>query len=114
MKFCPVCQNMLHEVVESEAGVGLKCRKCEYIEKIDHTNPLVYERNMREDSAAKVVMNPYLTQDPTLPHFTTIRCPTDGCRSDDVVGVKVDAQNIVWLYQCAVCNVSWKQAARRG
>jgi DNA-directed RNA polymerase subunit M/transcription elongation factor TFIIS len=113
MKFCPTCDNFLYALDDSESGVGFRCRKCPYVETITNQNPLVYEHNLREDTAGRIVANPYLKDDPTLPRFTTIQCPTKGCPSGDVVGVKQDRTNIVWLYQCSTCGVSWSQSARR-
>jgi len=112
MKFCPLCENMLYVSDGTSEGVGFKCRKCDYVEKITAENPIVYEHNLRGDTASKIIVNPYLTQDPTLPRFTSVKCPTAGCPSDDVVGVKVDSTNVVWMYQCAICKVSWKQSSR--
>lgn len=112
MKFCPDCKNMLYTLEEPEGGgLRLKCRKCPYSEEAP---ALLYEHNLKEDTTARLIVNPYLTQDPTLPRFKTIKCPTEGCPSEDVVGVKVDSTNVVWMYQCAVCKASWKQAAHRG
>ena len=118
LTFCPECENMLYVLEEpptsaDEGGVRYRCRKCTYSKVIDHENPLLYEHNLKEDAAARIIENPYLTRDPTLPRFDTIQCPTEGCPSKDVVGVKLDRTNIVWMYQCAVCNAAWKQEARR-
>jgi DNA-directed RNA polymerase subunit M/transcription elongation factor TFIIS len=110
MKFCKVCEHMLY-VIDTDGLPAFKCRKCEYAEVITQDNPVVYERNLKEDTAGRFVVNPYLGQDPTLPHFNTIVCPNG--HSDDVVGVKVDVENVVWMYQCGVCKLSWKQSSRR-
>lgn len=116
MKFCPDCKYMLYTVEEEEgSGVKLKCRKCAYTEDAP---VLLYEHNLREDTTARLIVNPYLTQDPTLPRFKTIQCANEDCPSrgkeSDIVGLKIDSTNVVWMYQCAVCSTSWKQAARRG
>lgn len=116
MKFCPDCKNMLYTVEQAEdTTVKLKCRKCPYYED---SPALLYEHNLRDDTTARLAANPYLTQDPTLPRFNTIQCPNETCpargKTQDVVGVKIDKTNVVWLYQCAHCSTSWKQASRRG
>ena len=119
LEFCPDCENMLYILEEmpggesGEEGVRYRCRKCPFTKTINHEHPLLYEHNLKEDAAARIIENPYLTRDPTLPRFDTIQCPTEGCPSKDVVGVKLDKANIVWMYQCAVCNAAWKQGARR-
>ena len=107
MKFCPQCKNVLYSIEEDSTAKGQpfavqSCRKCEYKEKI---------------SSAKLVLNPYLKHDPTLPRFTEIVCPAPECPSRsgkkaDVVGVKIDRQNVIWMYQCANCDTTWKQHAQ--
>ena len=73
----------------------------------------MYEHILREDKSDRLAMNPYLKHDPTLPRFTEIICPNKECTAKpDVVGVKLDAKNIIWMYQCANCDTTWKQSAR--
>ena len=59
---------------------------------------------------------PYLKHDPTLPRFTNMKCPNPVCptkgKESNIVGIKLDAKNVMWMYQCAACNSTWKQAAR--
>jgi DNA-directed RNA polymerase subunit M/transcription elongation factor TFIIS len=107
---------MLYDIVPSEDGsIHLRCRKCPYTEP---ASSMLYQHTLRGDTATQIAVNPYLLQDPTLPRFKTIQCINDECPSrgheSDIVGVKVDPQNVVWMYQCAVCSTSWKQASRRG
>lgn len=116
MKFCKQCDNMLYAISDSDAGAFHQCRKCTYREVITKENPLVYEHSLKEDTTAKLILNPYLKQDPTLPRFKTIQCPNEDCASkkgsqSDVVGVKIDATNVIWMYQCALCDTTWKQKA---
>lgn len=122
MKFCPDCKNMLYSIEEAaegaaaggQPGIQLKCRKCPYTEAAP---ALLYEHNLREDTSARLVVNPYLAQDPTLPRFDTVQCKNEECptrgKKSDVVGIKIDPVNVVWMYQCAACNTTWKQSARR-
>ena len=121
MKFCPVCRNMLYgideEVVDSKKTAVLTCRKCDYKEPITAKNPIVYEHVLKEDKTAKLIHNPYLKNDPTLDHLSNIVCPNTKCPSKssanpDVVAVKINEKNLVWLYQCTNCNETWKQSSR--
>jgi DNA-directed RNA polymerase subunit M/transcription elongation factor TFIIS len=122
MKFCPTCRNMLYAIDESTNEEGdkfavLSCRKCEYTEALTRNNPVVYEHILREDKSENLALNPYLKFDPTLPRFTEIVCVNKDCPSkhgkkSDVVGVKLDAKDLVWMYQCANCDTTWKQSAR--
>ena len=122
MKFCPVCRNMLYGIDEDTSGEGqkfavLSCRKCEYKEAVTRENPVVYEHLLREDKSDRLAANPYLKHDPTLPRFTELVCPNNECptkqgATPDVVGVKIDTKHLLWMYQCANCDTTWKQAAR--
>ena len=122
MKFCPTCRNMLYAIDESTNEEGdkfavLSCRKCEYTEALTRNNPIVYEHILREDKSDNLALNPYLKFDPTLPRFSEIVCPNKECPSkhgkkSDVVGVKLDSKDLVWMYQCANCDTTWKQSAR--
>ena len=114
MKFCPVCRNMLYSIDEDDSGHALRsCRKCDYKEPVSRDTPIVYEHVLRDDKVKSLVINPYLKNDPTLPRFTEIPCANDECPSkkgkSDVVGVKIDRVNVIWMYQCAVCDFTWKQ-----
>lgn len=118
MKFCPVCRNMLYSIDEDTNDEGQKfaimsCRKCEYSEPVSRDDSVVYEHILREDKSDRLALNPYLKYDPTLPRFTEIICPNKECKAKpDVVGVKLDAKNLIWMYQCANCDTTWKQASR--
>jgi DNA-directed RNA polymerase subunit M/transcription elongation factor TFIIS len=111
MRFCPDCHNMLYQF----EGANLKCRSCPYAEPIP---TLVYERVLGDTTSARLSLNPYLVNDPTLPRFTHITCFNKACPSAtsevprDVVGVKEDAQRLIWTYVCAVCKTQWTQSAR--
>lgn len=114
MKFCPSCRNMLYGIEEEGDSAFLSCRKCDYKQEITGENPMVYEHNLHEDKTARLVMNPYLKYDPTLIHLDNIKCPNVGCDSkqtgkNDIVPVKINEKNLVWMYQCVVCETTWKQ-----
>jgi DNA-directed RNA polymerase subunit M/transcription elongation factor TFIIS len=116
MKFCEHCNNMLYSIEERDKKAYLKCRSCPYEEPITKENPVVYEHDLQQDASVQYSINPYLKHDPTLPRFTNMVCPNETCPSrggeSNIVGIKLDRRNVVWFYQCAVCDVTWKQAAR--
>ena len=116
MKFCQQCNNFLYSIEEREKKAYLKCRSCPYEEEVTKTNPVVYEHDLQQDTSVQHSINPYLKYDPTLPRFTTMICPNDKCatrgKDSDIVGIKLDPVNVTWLYQCAVCDTTWKQLAR--
>ena len=104
MKFCPACRNMLfgidEDTIDGNKVAVLSCRKCAYKEPVNSENPLVYEHVLREDKTARLVLNPYLKNDPTLNHLSNIQCPNDECVSraknvkSDVVAVKINEKNL--------------------
>jgi DNA-directed RNA polymerase subunit M/transcription elongation factor TFIIS len=122
MKFCPACRNMLFGIDEDTINGNkvaiLTCRKCEYKEPVDSENPMVYEHVLREDRTSRLVLNPNLKNDPTLDHLSNIVCPNASCKSrtskvtPDVVPVKINEKNLIWMYQCVNCDTTWKQASR--
>jgi DNA-directed RNA polymerase subunit M/transcription elongation factor TFIIS len=90
----------------------MSCRKCDYKESISRDNPIVYEHNLKE-STTSIAVNPYLKFDVTLPRFE-MTCPNSDCPSrqkgkTEVVGVKIDRVNLIWMYQCTECDITWKQ-----
>ena len=94
MKFCPDCHNMLYAMAEGQ----LKCRSCTYSEPIP---TIVYEHDLEAKTSARLSINPYIVNDPTLPRFTHMNCynpecPTYSGTPRDVVGVKEDAVNLRW------------------
>jgi DNA-directed RNA polymerase subunit M/transcription elongation factor TFIIS len=121
MKFCPACRNMLYPIDESVVD-GTKTavfswNKCEYKEKVDDANPIVYEHILREDKVSNLANNQYLEFDETLEHFDNIVCPNSECPSKsgakaDVVAVKINEKKLIWLYKCANCKTAWEQSSR--
>jgi len=105
------------DTVDSKKIAVLSCRKCSYKEPVHSDNPLVYEHLLKEDKTDRLVLNPYLKNDPTLNHLSNIMCPNDGCVSrapnvkSDVVAVKINEKNLIWMYQCVHCDTTWKQAS---
>jgi DNA-directed RNA polymerase subunit M/transcription elongation factor TFIIS len=116
MKFCSKCNNFLYSIEEREKKAYLKCRSCPYEEEVTKANPVVYEHDIQQDTSVQHSINPYLKYDPTLPRFTNMVCRNENCptaRTDsDIVGIKLDSVNVSWLYQCSVCDTTWKQLAR--
>lgn len=107
---------MLYSIEEKNDGAVLKCRSCPYEEAITKENPVVYEHDLQQDTSVQYSINPYIKHDPTLPRFTNMVCPNDTCTTrgseSNIVGIKLDGVNVLWMYQCAVCGTTWKQFAR--
>jgi len=91
------------------------CRNCGYQEE-DKKGGLILEIDLKEkiSEGHKILMNEFTTQDPTLPHINTIKCPNSGCESNtsgkekDVIYLKYDTVNMKFLYICNICNTQWR------
>jgi DNA-directed RNA polymerase subunit M/transcription elongation factor TFIIS len=117
MKFCSDCKNMLYNIEEREGKAFLKCLVCPYEEEITKKNPVVYEHDLQQDTSVQYSINPYIKHDPTLPAFKNMICPNEECPTrgkaeSQIKGIKLDSANVVWMYQCEVCDRTWKQFAR--
>ena len=113
MKFCLKCRNVLHDYVEREGVMYQKCRACPYEEVV---TAVVYEHNLQQDTSIQVSINPFMKDADVLPRFENMVCMNETCptrgRPSNIVGLKLDSTHVVWLYQCATCATTWKQAAR--
>jgi DNA-directed RNA polymerase subunit M/transcription elongation factor TFIIS len=137
MRFCPTCRYYLYLEAADEkpnpeppklnpdGTVSMPpplaptltrvCRTCNYRE-VDTQGGLVLEMDLQEKTSEgyKVLMNEFTTQDPTLPHIKTVKCPNDECASNkggkerDVIYLKYDSEHMKYLYICNVCDTQWR------
>ena len=120
MKFCKRCESFLYDMVEKDAMMVMKCRDpaCTYEEPVTKENPIVYERTFVQDTSVQLSINKNLKYDSRLPKFDTMVCFNQACptrapgEKSDIVGVKLDAVKVAWMYQCRVCDTQWKQSAK--
>ena len=120
LKFCNVCDNYLYMQVDSESqSLTRLCRKCGYKEN-DVKGGLVMEMRIQEDSAEgyKILLNEFTRKDPRLPHIRkNISCPNVVCESNhgkdpDVIYIKYDLVNMMYLYICDICGEKWHSRSR--
>lgn len=115
MKFCDKCHNMLYSIEERDSKAYRKCRSCPYEEEVTKENPVVYEHNLQQDTSVQYSINKFIKYDPTLPRFANMVCKNETCTTrggpSNIVGIKLDPVNVIWFYQCAVCDATWKQHA---
>ena len=115
--FCPTCRYYLY-LDQDNKTLRRICRNCGYQEE-DKKGGLILEIDLKQKTSEgyKILMNEFTKQDPTLPHVNTIKCPSDGCKSNagsadrDVIYLKYDAVNMKFLYICNVCDTQWKSKA---
>ena len=119
IRFCPVCRYYLYlEVVGEEQILNRLCRNCGHREE-DTKGGMVMEMMVQERSAEgyKILLNEFTRQDPRLPHIRkNIKCPEPTCDSNhgnkdpDIIYIKYDAVNMLYLYICDVCGFQWRSA----
>lgn len=113
--FCPVCgyylyldSNGLNEELFRE------CKNCSYKEQ-DNKGGLISEILIQERAAEgyKILLNEFTRRDPRLPHIRGVmKCPDPTCESNhgkesDIIYIKYDAINLLYLYICDVCGYQW-------
>lgn len=118
VRFCPTCNYYLYlNETTTEEGTGLYrlCRNCGYNE-MDTKGGLVTEIHVQEKSTEsyKILLNEYTRRDPRLPHIRGVmKCPDETCQSNvggiesDIIYMKYDGVNLMYLYICDVCGYRW-------
>jgi len=117
IRFCPVCRYYLYlEVTGLDQNLARLCRNCGFRQE-DEKGGLVTELLVQEKAAEgyKILLNEFTRRDPRLPHIKgDIKCPDPGCESNhggkesDVIYIKYDAINMLYLYICDVCGFQWR------
>jgi DNA-directed RNA polymerase subunit M/transcription elongation factor TFIIS len=117
IRFCPTCRYYLYLQVSGEDQILSRvCRNCGHNEK-DEKGGMVMEMMVKERSAEgyKILLNEFTRQDPRLPHIRkNIKCPEPSCDSNhgkadpDIIYIKYDAVNMLYLYICDICGFQWR------
>lgn len=121
LKFCPVCDNYLYMEVDANGEELTRvCRKCGHKEQ-DINGGLVMEMMIQQKSSEgyKILLNEFTRKDPRLPHIRkNISCPNVTCDSNngvkepDVIYIKYDQVNLMYLYICDICGEKWHSRDR--
>jgi DNA-directed RNA polymerase subunit M/transcription elongation factor TFIIS len=114
--FCKLCRYYMY-LDQDDKVLRRICRNCGFQE--EEKGGLVLEMDLKEKTSEgyKILMNEFTTQDPTLPHVNTIKCPNTECDSNisgkerDVIYLKYDTVNMKFLYICNICNKRWRSKA---
>jgi DNA-directed RNA polymerase subunit M/transcription elongation factor TFIIS len=121
LKFCPVCDNYLYMKVDpTSQELTRVCRKCGHNEN-DSKGGLIMEMMIQQQSSEgyKILLNEFTRKDPRLPHIRkNISCPNVTCDSNkggkdpDVIYIKYDLVNLMYLYICDICGEKWHSRDR--
>lgn len=87
MEFCDDCDSILYLKSDvSEDGDELRsnlvyeCKLCGFIKNTKPEDKCIYTRDHSgEYLSYKILTNPYICEDPTLPILNNIDCPNEGC-----------------------------------
>jgi len=111
MNFCKECNNLLYLKNDE---LEYYCRTCGN-NSTDNINKHVYSsKYVNDDIINQYVNNPYLLDDPTLPHLTNLKCINHNCPTNtsdepsDVLFIKYNYLNLKYVYICTKCKASWK------
>lgn len=119
LKYCSVCENYLYMQVDAESQeLRRMCRKCGF--KEESPGGLVMEMMIQQRSTEgyKILLNEFTRKDPRLPHIRkNITCPNTACESNhgkepDVIYIKYDVINLMYLYICDICGDQWHSRSR--
>jgi len=121
LRYCPICDNYLYMQVDAESQELRRiCRKCGFKED-DAKGGLVMEMMVQQKSSEgyKILLNEFTRKDPRLPHIrSNITCPNTVCDSNkpgknpDVIYIKYDTVNLMYLYICDICGDQWHSRNR--
>ena len=118
IRFCPKCNYYLYldPSTTTESNLVRLCRNCGH-KDVDEEGGLVMEMMVQERSAEgyRILLNEFTRLDPRLPHIHgTIKCPDPACSSNkgekesDIIYMKYDGVNLLYLYICDVCGFQWR------
>ena len=116
MKFCPCCNNFLYVDLSENKDLIYYCKSCSHktVQKKEEGSICVIEDNKIDDvTRYSQYLNKNIKHDPTLPHVNNIKCPNSSCtkkpdQDNDVIYVKYDFVNMLYMYHCVYCEQFWR------
>lgn len=120
MHFCDKCDNMYYIRVSSEEEDKLiyYCRNCgnEDVNLTKNNICVLKTQLLKNEQKFNHIINQYTKLDPTLPRINTIKCPNSECSSNvggggedrEVIYIRYDDTNKLYIYLCAKCETTWK------
>jgi hypothetical protein len=116
MRFCEHCNNFLYIDLDEDKNLLYYCKNCSHkvVEKKENGSICVIDDNKIDDvTRYSQYLNKYIKHDPTLPHVNNIKCTNAKCtkkkeQEDEVIYVKYDFVNMLYMYTCVYCDHCWR------
>ena len=114
MRFCPSCDNMLYIKVNNAKRLMYYCKNCNHSEEETTSSSVCVldTNNVDEETNYTQYITPYLKYDLALPR-DDINCVNQKCtklpeQPNEVIYVKYDSDNMLYLYHCVYCEHYWR------
>jgi DNA-directed RNA polymerase subunit M/transcription elongation factor TFIIS len=102
---------------DDENKLTYYCRNCGYVDESETSteNTCIIDTDFTKNTANySHIINKYTKYDPTLPKITNLKCANADCETNvknipsDIIYIRVDDDNLKYVYLCTVCDNSWK------
>ena len=120
MHFCSNCNNMYYIKLENENcdKIIYYCRNCgNSDDTLINTNKCILKNTFsKNDGKNNLLINKYTKLDITLPRINYIKCPNEGCESNnedfdinnrEILYIRHDHINMKYIYLCSHCDYIW-------
>lgn len=115
MEFCDRCQNMFYFKLDDDKNLIRYCKNCKNQKTNDKKNGsvlIIKDNKIDANIKYSQFINSNVKYDPTLPHVSNIKCPNINCikknsEKNDVIYLKYDFDNMMYIYTCNYCDKFW-------
>ena len=128
MRFCEKCDNMYYiSIPDGGNQLVYYCRQCGHTDSnVDSTESIIVSKKSfkQQDHSFEHMINQYTHLDPTLPHTSTVRCPSAQCPTNkdapgdekkpdnDVIYMRYDFDQMKYVYLCTHCKHVWTNVSK--
>ena len=118
MHFCKKCDNMYYiKVSENGSDLIHYCRNCGNEDKTISSKDISISKMefSKQEHKYDIHINEYTKLDPTIPRINGIKCinPDCVCNTDegipqDILYVRLNEDDLTYIYSCTHCDTSWE------
>lgn len=113
MEFCNICDNMLY-VQHNGDRIIHKCNCCgKEVDDFGSSSKCISKTKFYQKGVSyQQHISEYVFEDPTLPRTDIIQCTNKECSkpkdaANNVIYIKYDHNNLLYLYFCSYCKHHW-------